>query len=53
MDNNTSAIDDCVNMALDQIAEELEEQQIAHERSRREELKAIENERQLKIEQIR
>lgn len=48
-----SAIDEIVNYRLDEIAEELEEKQIQHERKRREELKKVEQERKDQIKKIK
>jgi hypothetical protein len=42
LDVSASAVDEIVNQKLDQIVSELEDQQIAYERKRREELKVLE-----------
>ena len=47
-----TAVDEMVSLRLDQIAAELEEQKIQHERQKQEELRRLENEKRLEIARI-
>ena len=47
-----SAVDELVQMRLQQIAEELEEQQIHHERAKQDELKELEREKRVEMARI-
>ena len=47
-----SAVDELVQMRLQQIAEELEERQIAHERTKQDELKELERQKKVQMAQL-
>ena len=53
LDVSASAVDEIVNQKLDQIVSELEDQQIAYERKRREELKVLEQNKNAEIQRIK
>ena len=47
-----SAVDEMVQLRLQQIAEELEEQQILHERAKQEELRELERQKKVQLAQL-